>query len=42
MQKQVMILLKMENNNEDYYEKIVENNFDKPDKIMKYLNQKMV
>ena len=31
---------KMQNNNEDYYQNIVEKNFDNPDKIMKYLNQK--
>ena len=31
---------KMKNNNERYYENIVEKNFDNPDKIMKYLNQK--
>ena len=28
------------NNNEGYYQNIVEKNFDNPDKIMKYLNQK--
>tara|TARA_A100001234_G_scaffold17799_1_gene14110 strand:- start:368 stop:1801 length:1434 start_codon:yes stop_codon:yes gene_type:complete len=31
---------KMQNNNEMYYQNIVEKNFDNPDKIMKYLNQK--
>ena len=31
---------KMQNNNEGYYQNIVEKNFDNPDKIMKYLNQK--
>ena len=31
---------KMQNNNEDYYQNIVEKNFDNPGKIMKYLNQK--
>ena len=31
---------KMQNNNENYYQNIVEKNFDNPDKIMKYLNQK--
>ncbi len=31
---------KMENNNEEYYQNIVEKNFDNPHKIMKYLNQK--
>ena len=31
---------KMENNNNDYYENIVQKNFDNPGKIMKYLNQK--
>ena len=31
---------KMKNNNENYYQNIVEKNFDNPDKIMKYLNQK--
>ena len=30
----------MQNNNEMYYQNIVEKNFDNPDKIMKYLNQK--
>ena len=30
----------MQNNNEEYYQNIVEKNFDNPDKIMKYLNQK--
>ena len=30
----------MENNKKEYYEKIIEKNFDNPDKIMKYLNQK--
>ena len=31
---------KMENNNNEYYENIVQKNFDNPGKIMKYLNQK--
>ena len=32
---------KMENNkNAEYYVNMVENNFDNPSKIMKYLNQK--
>ncbi len=31
---------KMNNNNEGYFQNIVEKNFDNPDKIMKYLNQK--
>ena len=30
----------MENNNEMYYQNIVEKNFDNPDKIMKYLSKK--
>ena len=30
----------MENNNEGYYQNIVDKNFDNSDKIMKYLNQK--
>jgi len=30
----------MENNNNEYYENIVQKNFDNPGKIMKYLNQK--
>ena len=28
------------NNNENYYQNIIEKNFDNPDKIMKYLKQK--
>ena len=31
---------KMENNNEKYYQNIIEKNFDNPDKIIKYLSQK--
>ncbi|MDC3206242.1 hypothetical protein OA961_02325, partial [Candidatus Pelagibacter sp.] len=31
---------KMENNNNEYYENIVQKNFDNPRKIMKYLDQK--
>ena len=31
---------KMENNNNEYYENIVQKNFDNPGKIMKYLDQK--
>ncbi len=31
---------KMENNNKEFYKNIIEKNFDNPDKIMKYLNQK--
>ena len=31
---------KMQNNNEVYFQNIIEKNFDNPDKIMKYLNQK--
>ena len=31
---------KMQNNNEGYYQNIVEKNFDNPDKIIKYLKQK--
>ena len=30
----------MENNNNEYYENIVQKNFDNPGKIMKYLDQK--
>ena len=30
----------MENNNEKYYQNIIEKNFDNPDKIIKYLSQK--
>ena len=31
---------KAENNTEEFYEKIVKNNFDNPEKILKYLNDK--
>ena len=31
---------KMENNNDKYYQNIIEKNFDNPDKIIKYLSQK--
>ena len=41
MQKQVINFYKIENNkNAEYYVNIVEKNFDNPDKIMKYINQK--
>ena len=34
------VFLKMQNNNNEFYQSIVTKNFDNPDKIMKYLNQK--
>ena len=34
------VFLKMQNNNNEFYQSIVAKNFDNPDKIMKYLNQK--
>ena len=32
---------KMENNNNEYYENIVQKNFDNPGKIMRYLDKKI-
>ena len=40
MQKQVIIFQKCKIIKREYYQNIVEKNFDNPDKIMKYLNQK--